>query len=540
MSKIPASKTLPRLLEEQALNYPDREALVGSGRRLTYAQLRAEVTRLAARLHGLGVRKGDKVAILMGNRPEWVLSALAITSLGGVMVALNTWSTAPELDYLIRHSDATYIIATPAFLKYDYARMLGELGPLAERFPLLRGVLAVGDTVPEGWLPLHGDGANEKDAESARAELARLAETVRPGDPAFLLYTSGSTSRPKGVQLLHAGLIENMWNIGERQHVTERDRLWLSVSLFWGLGCVNAMMNLLTHGGCIVLQEHFDAGEALRLIESERCTMLYGTPNMVQALSEHPERPLRDLGSLRGGMAMGTPEQIMRAIDLGAREVCNIYGMSETYGNSHVTDVRDPLEKRLRSVGRPLPGVTQMIVDPETGREQPAGQTGEIRLRGYVTPGYYKDPALTAHCFDERGFFRTGDLGCVDEDGYLYFRGRLKEMVKTGGINVSPAEVEEAIMSHPAVSLAHVVGVPDDCRDEILAAVVVLDGDAGVSPEALIRHCRERLAAYKVPRLVRIVTEQELPLTTTGKVQKNRIAQTFFPPVADPAAQTAA
>lgn len=526
MSIIPKSRTLPRLLIELALTYPNHEALVGSGQRFTYVQLKTEVLKVARRLHGLGVRKGDKVAILMGNKPEWVTSALAIASLGATMVALNTWATGRELEYMIKHSDAKFLVAAPGFLKYDYQKMLQELQPLASRFPLLQGILGVGPHLPPGWIPLF-DGLSEND-DSADHRIEQAYDVVKPADIAFLLYTSGTTSTPKGVQLQHSGLIENMWHIGERMRCTEQDRLWLSVSLFWGLGCVNAMMNLLTHGGCIVLQESFDAGEALLLIEQEKCTLFYGTPNMAQAIHEHPEREKHDLTSLRGGMSMGTPEQIMRVVELGAKDICNIYGMSETYGNTHVTDARDDLAKRLSSVGKPLPGVIQKIVAPEIGKEQPLGVVGEIRVKGYVTPGYYKDEALTAQCFDEQGFFKTGDLGYIDADGYLYFRGRLKEMVKTGGINVAPAEVEAVLMSHPHVQLAQVVGLPDESRDEILAAVIVLKANVELSTEAILRHCKENLAAYKVPRVVRFVTEQELPLTTTGKIQKNRIAATFF------------
>ena len=345
---------------------------------------------------------------------------------------------------------------------------------------------------------------------------------------AYLLYTSGSTSLPKGVQLQHYALIENMWQIGERQKVTERDRLWLAVSLFWGLGCENALFNVLTHAGCVVLQEHFDAGEALALIERERCTLFYGTPNMAQALHEHPDRARRDLSSLRGGATIGTPEQIMRVVELGAREVCNIYGLTETYGNCNVADAVDPLEKRLASVGRPLVGVDQRIVDPQTGRMLPPGEVGEIRVKGYVTCGYYKDPARTAESFDEHGYFRTGDLGIADADGHLHFRGRIKEMVKTGGINVAPIEVEEVLMSHPGVHAAFVTGVPDPQRDEVLAAVIVPKPGATLSEEDVCAFCRKALAGYKVPRLIRFVAEHELPLTTTGKLQKNRLAATFF------------
>jgi fatty-acyl-CoA synthase len=323
-----------------------------------------------------------------------------------------------------------------------------------------------------------------------------------------------------------------MWHIGERMHVTERDRLWLAVSLFWGLGCENALFNLLTHGGCVVLQEHFDAGEALRLIEAERCTVFYGTPNMALALADHPDRARRDISSLRTGGTIGTTEQMMRVVDMGMREICNIYGLTETYGNCAVTDAHDPLELRLASVGRPLPGVTIRIADPTTGAPLAAGEVGEIRVKGYVTIGYYKDEDKNRAAFDGDGWFFTGDLGFLDAAGYLHFRGRLKEMVKTGGINVAPVEVEEVLSAHPAVQMAFVIGIPDAARDELLAAVVVPRPGSRVTADELAHHCRAALALYKVPRRFRFVAESELPLTVTGKLQKNRLAE-FFSPARD-------
>jgi fatty-acyl-CoA synthase len=524
---MPASRTIPDLIDELAVRYPEREALVGSGQRYNYTRLREEVRRTARALYAIGVRHGDKVAILMGNRPEWIIADFAITLLGGVMVGVNTWATTRELEYILGHSDTKVLIAADRFLKYDYRAMLGGLEPFAERLPLLTQIIGVGRETPSGWLPF----TRLRTLADAVPEhvIERLQRAVRPDDIAYLLYTSGSTSTPKGVQLQHHALVENMWHIGERQHVTEHDRLWLAVSLFWGLGCENALFNVLTHGGCVVLQEHFDPGAALELIERERCTLFYGTPNMAQALHEHPDRSRRDLSSLRGGATIGTPEQIMRVVELGAPDICNIYGLTETYGNCNVTDAATPLERRLHGVGTPLPGVEQRIVDPATGEQLPPGEVGEIRVKGYVTTGYYKDPAGTAASFDEDGFFRTGDLGKVDVDGFLHFRGRLKEMVKTGGINVAPVEVEEILLAHPGVHLAFVTGVPDPARDEVLVAVVVLKQGAVVSEADLLAHCRGGLAAYKIPRLVRFVTESALPLTTTGKVQKNRIAEQFFP-----------
>jgi fatty-acyl-CoA synthase len=525
MPAMPTSRTIPSLLDELAARFPAREALVGCGQRYTYAALREEVRAFAKGLHALGVRKGETVAILMGNKPEWVIADLAICSLGAIMVAVNTWVTTRELGYVLAHSDATTLIASDHFLRYDYFAMLNDLEPLAHSTPRLELIIHAGARAYLGSISFNDVYARGHTVPDA--EIERAARAIDPKDVAYLLYTSGSTSTPKGVQLQHYALIENMWQIGERMHVTEHDRLWLAVSLFWGLGCENALFNLLTHGGCVVLQESFDACEALRIIGAERCTLFYGTPNMAQALSEHPDRQEYDLSSLRSGGTVGTPEQIKRIVDLGAREICNIYGLTETYGNCTVTDAAEPLDIRLASVGSPLPGVDLRIVDPETGKTLPQGEVGEIRVKGYVTVGYYKDADKNRAAFDTDGYFITGDLGFLDAEGRLYFRGRIKEMIKTGGINVAPVEVEETLMAHPAVKLAYVTGIPDPRRDEVIAAVIVCRSGQSVEEPDLLAHCRRQLAAYKIPRLMKFVSEEELPLTVTGKLQKNRLADFF-------------
>jgi fatty-acyl-CoA synthase len=362
------------------------------------------------------------------------------------------------------------------------------------------------------------------------AEIAAARRAVAPGDVAYILYTSGTTSTPKGVQLQHGGLIENMWNIGERQHLGPTDRMWMGISLFWSFGCANALLAVMSHGGTLVLQESFDAGAALALIERERCTVYYGTPNIALALAEHPDRPRRDLSSLRTGAAIGPPPAMQMVMDLGAREICNVYGLTECYGNCTVTDAHDPPDVRRASVGRALPGMEIRVVDRETRRPLPPGEVGEILVRGLLTPGYYKDPARNAEAFDADGFLVTGDLGALDDDGRLRFRGRIKEMVKTSGINVAPLEVEEVLLGHPAVEQAYVIGLPDRRREEILAAVVVLKEGEDVTPEALRAFCKQALAAFKVPQELRILERRELPVTGTGKVQKFRLVEMLAPP----------
>ena len=517
---MPRSRTVPALLAELAEGHPEAQFVVGDGRRLRYPEFRAEARRFARGLHALGVRRGDKVAILMGNRPEWLIADFAVLALGAVMVSLNTWATRRELAWMLDHSETSVLVTVDRFLGQDYTGALGEATAAGE-LPKLRHVVRIapdGRELPGGvsWESVIEAGESVPESVIDEAQAA-----VEPPDVACILYTSGSTSTPKGVQLQHYALIENMWHIGERQHLRAGDRLWLAVSLFWGLGCENALFALMTHAGTIVLQERFEAGEAIDLIEREGCTVVYATPNMVRAIAEHPGcRPDR-LASLRTGVTIGTPEQVRLLADLGANEVCNVYGLTETYGNCTVTDAHDPIEVRMASVGRPLPGFELAIEDPETRRPLPAGEVGEIKVRGYVTCGYYRAEDKNREAFDDGGWFLTGDLGYLDESGGLHFRGRLKEMIKTGGINVAPVEVEEVLMSHPGVEQAYVVGLPDAERDEIVAAVVVPRGDPGAMDEAALRaHCAGALAAYKRPRRYRLVAAGDLPLTATGKVRK--------------------
>ena len=518
MSSQPPSLTLPGLIRKYAAKDRQAQAIVSESCLLTYGQLEQQAARAAAGLMALGARPGDKIAVLMGNRAEWIVAAVAAGALGATVVAVNTWSTPREIEYTLGHSEARFLVCGARYIRRDYAQDIEGLRAEG-RLPMLRAMVGVGTDLPASWLSW--------DALLNLAPAGDLPDLAGPGDVAYILYTSGSTSQPKGVQLLHGDLIENTWHIGERQRITAQDRLWLAVSLFWGFGCSNAMPAILSHGGCIVLQENFDAAKALELIERERCTVIYGTPNMIQALAEHPDRATRDLSSLRTGATLGSPEQIKRAASL-APGICNVYGLTEIYGNCHTTSTDDPLELRLSSSGRPVPGVSQRIVDVETGHILGPGEVGEIRVKGRVTPGYLKDPRQTAAAFDEDGYFRTGDLGVLDEAGNLQFRGRLKELVKTGGINVSPAEIEAVLMAHPDVEYALVAGVPDAVRDEILGAVVIARNGCSPTEDELRSHCKRLLANYKIPVLIRFSTEDALPMTTTGKVQKNRLAQVFF------------
>ena len=524
---MPHARTIPALLAEQAGRYGDLDALVAGDRRYSYGTLWEEVQRFGRGLLAHGVTPGDHVAILMGNRPEWIIADLAIASIGATMVSVNTYVTAAELEYILKHSDADWLIHASRFLKYDYVDILGQIGDLSERLPRLRGFIHAGERGLPGSTPI------ERIATLGAGEAARfdeLAAAVKPTDVAALLYTSGSTSTPKGVQIIHWPLIENMWHIGSRMHAVPGDRIWCAISMFWGLGCENILFNALTHAACLVLQEFFDPGEAMRLIEAERCTIFYGTSNMVLAMQEHPDRPHRDMTSLRTGGSSGNREQNARIVGFGATEMCNVYGLTESYGYCNIIDGRTEQHKRDVSVGRPLPGIEQRIVDPETQALCEPGEVGEIQIRGTVTIGYYKDADKNADAFTGDGFFRTGDLGFHDDEGFLYFRGRLKEMIKTGGINVSPAEVEKKLLEHPHVHLAYVVPVADPVQTEIVGAVVIAGPDADPATlEDELRALASGLSSYKRPRLYTFVRESELPTTNTGKVKRMDLPALFTP-----------
>jgi len=530
----PRSRTLGGLVDEIAAACPDADAVVFRGARLTFAALRDRADALARAFLALGVRKGDRVAILLPNRPEWLIAALAAAKAGAVTAALSTFSAPREIAWALEHARPTVIVTMEAFRGHGYLSAIHDVCPelgrvepgalRSERLPELRAVVTIDERRHAGvyaWTDLL-----QEAGELRAPALAAAQAAVGPSDVCYILYTSGSTATPKGVMLAHGGVIDNGFDIGERQHLTGADRVWLAVPLFWSFGSANALPAILTHGGSLVLQESFEAGEALALLEGERCSVYYGMANMARAILEHPDRRRRDLAAMRTGLTIGLPEDIAMTMDaVNARQLCNVYGATETYGNCAVTDAHDPLALRLTTQGLPLPGMEIRVVESATGRPLPPGEVGELRVRGWVTPGYYHDPEQTRAAFDAEGFFMTGDLGSLDRDGRVSFRGRLKEMIKTGGINVAPLEVEGVLLAHPAVKQAYVVGLPDRGKGEVAAAAVELHEGATATAEALTTFCRERLASYKVPARIIFKKADEFPRTATGKVQKPRLRE---------------
>lgn len=524
--EAPESTTVASLLDELVEQRGDEIALVDEFRSVSYEKLQSRVDRLAAGLSDIGIGADDRVAILMQNRIEWVETMFAAMRLGAPIVAMSTWAKTRELEYFLSHSDATAVIATDSFRGNDFADSLEKMleyesEPAGETDTELAPEL---DTVV-----LHG---------TDRPGIFMFEELVRdtpiqfdkdpnnPDDTGCLLYTSGSTSKPKGVPLLHGGLIKNGYHIGERMHLTPDDRVWLASPLFWSYGIANALMAHLTHKASVVLQQAFDPEVAVELVTKHGCTVYYGMPNMARDMVNSEKFDSEKL-NFRTGTTIGVPEDVEFTMDeLDIPKLCNVYGSTEVYGNCAVTDCELPRDVRTNKQGTPLPGQDIIITDDETGEELPRGEVGEIRVGGRTTPGYYDNPEKNAAVFDDNGYLKTGDLGCLDEEGRLQFRGRLKHMIKTGGINVSPVEVEEFILDHGGVNQAYVLGLPDEERDEIVAAVVVPHVDVSLTETDVRDHCND-LAGYKRPERITVTSTERLPETDTGKVKRQQLVALF-------------
>ncbi|MCW2584077.1 MAG: Long-chain-fatty-acid--CoA ligase [Klenkia sp.] len=524
MTSVPTATTLPELLRVTAAGTPDAPALVTGGTRWTYAQLSAEVDLAADVLAGLGVGPGDTVALLAPNTASWVPVSFGAMALGARVDAFNTWVKAYDLEHLLASSAASVLVLADRVRGSDLLAELESLLPEltdtadgrwhSDRFPALRHVVVLGDRVSAGALSWT--------ALAAAATPTTREPVARAEDPAFVLYTSGSTSRPKAVPLCHRDLVLNGFHIGERMGVTAADRVWFGSPLFWSFGCANALMNAMSHGACFVLQEQFTPQDAAALMAAEQVTVAYLLPSMVDALVGAVAEQVRAVGSLRTGATIGRPEEVRRAVvDLGITGMCNVYGATETYGNCCVTDHRMPLEARVTTQGPPLPGVEVRVIGAD-GEVLPAGEPGEMQVRGRVTPGYLGDDDATAAAFTPDGWYRTGDRMVVDDEGVVSFVSRTSDMIKTSGINVSPAEVESFLASHPDVVEVTVLGAPHPSRDEVVVAFVVAR-TADLTAADLIAWCRDRVAGYKVPWVAAVV--DELPRTGTGKLARRTLQQ---------------
>lgn len=527
--------TLGDLLVRAAARTPKTVALVTPRERLTYSSLVERSVSTARGLRALGVGRGDHVGILMPNCPQFVEVLFATAFLGGVIVPINARFRTRELRHVVPHADLKVLCTTDLVAdEADHPRRLVEAFPdLADAHdpanlglrgaPVLKAVVSLGS----GSLP--GFVSREKFELLVEtvpaAEVERLRALVRVRDLAAILYTSGTTANPKGCLHTHEALVRNGIVTGRSRFLLrQEDRFWDPLPMFH-VAALLPMIATFDARAAYLTMTHFDAGAALDQIEAEQATWLFPAfPTVIEGLLDHPSFPARNLTSVRMTMGIGPPP-VLRRLQAAIPQAVQIsaYGSTETGGVIAYHPASDSADDRATTCGTPFRGI-EIAIAPLDGPQPLHGPTGEILVRGYpVIDGYYKDPQATAATIDAKGWLRTGDLGSLDSNGRVSYTGRLKDMLKVGGENVAPIEVESVLAEHPAVLAAQVVGAPDDRLEEVVAAFVeARPGSPPLSEDDVISFCRGRLASFKAPRYVRFITEW--PMSAT-KIQKNVLQQ---------------
>ncbi|MEU4658437.1 long-chain fatty acid--CoA ligase [Streptomyces sp. NPDC023723] len=497
------------ILDYHLAQRPDAVAVVQDDRRLTVRELHTRVNQLAAGLSGLGVRRGDVVGLLLYNRPEFVELLYAVNRIGAVLLPLNYRLSEDEWQFILDHARAKVIVTEP-----EFAPAVDRLGRVLDR---LEHRIQVGDgTLVEGW-------TGYDDLLSRHVGASVETVDVEAGDLQRLMYTSGTTSRPKGVCITYGNLQAK--NLAHIVHfgLTAQDTTLVCGPLYHVGGLDMPALGVLYAGGKVVLQRKFDAVGVLTAIQEQRVTNLWLAPAMVNAVLEVPGREAYDTTSVRFVLGGGekTPEPVLRRIGAAFPNAwfADAYGLTETVSGDTFLDRAHSLSK-LGSVGRPVPHTRIRIVD-DSGREAPAGELGEITLRGpKVFAGYWRDERATAAAIKD-GWFHTGDIGHVDEEGFLYIDDRKKDMIVSGGENIATPEVERVLYDHPAILEAAVVGLPHPRWGEVPRAFVVFRPGMRTEAEELRRFCQERLAKFKVPTRIDVV--DALPRTPSGKVLKRTL-----------------
>ncbi|HDP23849.1 MAG TPA: AMP-binding protein [Deltaproteobacteria bacterium] len=529
------------LARETAALVPDNDALVypAAGLRLTYRELLKKTEEVAKGFMAIGVKKGDHVSVWTTNLPEWIFLQLGLGMIGAVLVTVNTNYKSSELEYILNQSDSTTLVIMDQYRDTSFYLTAKEVLPeldtsvkgnlSSETLPFLKNVVYIGDREETPGM-FSFDEVLEQGKTVTDAELTERERSIHFHDVVNMQYTSGTTGFPKGVMLTHYNIINNAQMVGDVMGMTSDDRLLIQVPLFHCFGCVMSSLNCVAHGSTMVLVEYFDPLKALTSIEQERCTAINGVPTMFIALLSHKEFPRFDVSSLRTGIMAGAPCPVetmnqVREI-MHCPEIVIAFGQTECSPVMTMTRRDDPVELRVSTVGKLLPGIEGRIIDPETGTELPDDVQGEIVTRSpCIMKGYYKMPDDTKKAIDADGWLHTGDLGSRDANGYFKVTGRIKEMIIRGGENIYPREIEEFLLKNPKVREVFVVGVPDRKYGEQLLAVVILKQDMEASADELVEFCTGKIARHKIPKYWEFV--DHVPMTASGKVQKYKIVEEY-------------
>jgi fatty-acyl-CoA synthase len=535
--------TIGELLKETASRYPDHDALVcpEAGLRQNYFEFYNACKEVAKGFMAIGVQKGDHVSVWTTNIPEWIHMQFGLGMIGAILVTVNTNYKTSELDYILNQSDSTTLVLIEEYRDtnfYDTTReVIPELDTCqpgrikSETLPYLKNVVYIGNRAKTPGMYSYNEiielGRNISDQD-----LDERQETLHFHDVVNMQYTSGTTGFPKGVMLTHYNIINDARMVGDVMGMTEKDNLLIQVPLFHCFGCVMSSLNCVVHGSTMVVVENFDPLKALKFIENEKCTAINGVPTMFIAILTHEDFDKYDLSSLRTGIMAGAPcpvETMNQVIDkMHCPEVVIAFGQTECSPVMTMTRRDDPVDIRVSTVGRLLPGILGKIIDPGTGEDLPADVQGEIVTKSpCVMKGYYKMPEETKKAIDKDGWLHTGDLGTLDENGNFKVTGRIKEMIIRGGENIYPREIEEFLHKNPKVNDVYVVGMPDKKYGEQLLATIILNPGEQATPEEFVSFCNGKIARHKIPKYWEFVNE--VPMTASGKVQKYKIVEQYAP-----------
>ncbi len=530
--------TLGTILDETVAKYPDNDCIVYVDRdfRLTYRQFADVVDEVAMGLMALGVEKGEKVAIWATNVPYWVVLQFATAKIGAVLLTVNTNYKTAELEYLLKQSESENLFLIDGYQDTDYINTVYDLVPElktqqrgslnSEKFPHLKRVCFLGLEKHRGMYSIP-----EIRAMKAMVTLCQYRErqnALDPHDVVNMQYTSGTTGFPKGVMLSHYNIGNNGFWIGERQHLSEKDRICLPVPLFHCFGCVLGIMAGFNHGSAFIILESFDPLQVMASVEEEKCTALYGVPTMFIAVLEHKLFSKFDFSTLRTGIMAGSncPVEVMRKVieKMNMSEVTICYGLTENSPVMTQTQIGDDIRKQTETVGPALPHVEVKVVDPETNETLPPNTQGEVCCRGYsVMKGYYNQPDATASAIDADGWLHTGDLGVLDAEGYLTITGRYKDMIIRGGENIYPKEIEEYLYQMEGIQDIQVAAVPSEKYGEEVGAFIIRKQGSEIEESDVKDFCRGKISRFKIPKYVTFV--DGYPMTASGKIQKFKLTE---------------
>lgn len=527
-------KRVGDLVDDMARRFGDREGLSYKGRRYSFRDMAEQVDLAARALMAMGIQRGEHVALWLNNRDEWIFLQYAIAKIGAVLVPVNTRFRSNDLEYLLRQSDSTVLITHDVSGPINYLDIVREVVQLPARgdavsdanFPKLRKVVILEEGDHAGTVSW--EAAKKAAGLVSQEALAARAASVDPDDTVLILYTSGSTGFPKGVMHTHV-IIRVLEERAFKHSLNERDAIINYLPLFHAFSISEGSLMSMVSGARQVLTELFDPAEALDLIEQERITIAHGFDiHMMMLMDEQQKRP-RNISSLRVGWLPAGPSNVVPT----AHKACKIlaplktfsgFGMTETWTGACVGALDDTDEQRCEASGRPALGFEVRVADPATNQPLGVGERGEIQVRGpSVMRGYYNKPAETKATFTEDGWLKSGDVGFFREDGCLRFFGRIKDMLKVGGENVDPLEIEGFLLGHPGVQQVSIVGTPDKKLSEVPVAYIQKTGAAAITGDDVIAFCRNKLASFKIPR--HVVFVDEFPMTGSGKIRKQDLRE---------------